>query len=59
MAINAIVTTAPINCQDPEFKGVKMKHARLDEKGFFLDFYYDDRRWTNKPFLYQEKYQTR
>lgn len=37
--------------KDPEFKGVKMQHARLDEKGFFLDFYYDDGRWTNKPFF--------
>lgn len=37
--------------KDPEFKGVKMQHARLDEKGFFLDFYYDDGRWKNKPFF--------
>lgn len=37
--------------KDPGFKGVKMQHARLDEKGFFLDFYYDDGRWTNKPFF--------
>ena len=41
--------------KDPEFKGVKMQHARLDEKGFFLDFYYDDGRWTNEPFFVSRK----
>lgn len=34
---------------DTEFKGVKMQHACLGEEGFFLDFYYDDGRWTNNP----------
>jgi len=34
---------------DLELKGVKMQHARLGEEGFFLDFYYDDGRWTNNP----------
>lgn len=34
---------------DPEFQAVKMNHARLNDAGFFLDFYYDDGRVTNNP----------
>jgi hypothetical protein len=36
---------------DPELKAAKMNHARLNDEGFFLDFYYDDGRVTNNhPF---------
>lgn len=44
-------TVMDIVKKDPEFKGVKMQHACLDEKGFFLSFYYDDGRWTNNTFF--------
>lgn len=34
---------------DSELKDVKIYHAKLEENGYFLDFYYDDGRITNNP----------
>lgn len=34
---------------DKLFKNVKFNHARLDDEGFFLDFYFDNGRISNNP----------
>jgi|SRR5450830_221621 len=36
---------------DPELQRIVLNHVCLKDEGYFLDFYYDDGRFTNKPLL--------